>query len=178
MAEAVTVARPYAEAAFRLAREKRALDAWSRMLNVLEVVVSDERVARCIGDPNVHAAQLESLILGVCGERLDGAGRNLVQVLVQNGRLALMSEIRRLYEQLKVEHEGVLEAQIESAFELDAAQVAQLVAKLEAKYSRKVQAEVNVDKRLIGGVRIIIGDEVYDASVRGRLEAMSAALIH
>ena len=178
MAEAITIARPYAEAAFRLARARHTLEPWSRMLELLDVVVGDELVARCIDDPNVAATQLESLVLGVCGEHLDGAGRNFVQILVQNGRLALVPEIRRLYEQLKIEHEGELEAQIQSAFAIDAAQAGQLVAKLEARYQRKVRAEVSVDQSLIGGVRIVVGDQVFDASVRGKLDAMSAALIH
>ena len=177
MAETITIARPYAEAAFKLAREKKSLDPWSQMLELLDAVVRDEQVARCIGNPNVTGAQLESLLLGICGARLDGAGRNFVQVLVQNGRLAVVPEIRALYEQLKLEHEGILEAQIQSAFEIDDAQIAQLVAKLETKYQRKVRAQVSVDPQLIGGVKIVVGDKVFDATVRGRLEAMSAALI-
>ena len=177
MAETITIARPYAEAAFKLARENESLGPWSQMLELLDVVVRDEQVTRCIGNPNVTGGQLESLLLGVCGERLDGAGRNFVQLLVQNNRLAVVPEIRALYEQLKLEHEGILEAQIQSAFEIDDAQVAQLVAKLETRYQRKVRAQVSVDPQLIGGVKIVVGDKVFDATVRGRLEAMSAALI-
>lgn len=176
MAETITIARPYAEAAFRLAREGKALDRWSRMLGLLDTVVQDARVAQRIGDPNVSSRQLEALILGVCGEQLDGAGRNFVQVLVDNGRLVLMPEIRSVFEQLKREHEGVLEAQIYSAFAIDDAQVTQLTGRLESKYQRKVRAHVSVDPQLIGGVKIVVGDKVFDATVRGRLDAMSAAL--
>ena len=177
MAETITIARPYAEAAFKLARENDSLGPWSRMLELLDAVVRDEHITRRIGNPNVTGGQLESLLLGICGERLDGAGRNFVQLLVQNNRLPVVPEIRALYEQLKLEHEGILEAQIQSAFEIDDAQVAQLVAKLENRYQRKVRARVSVDPRLIGGVKIVVGDKVFDATVRGRLEAMSAALI-
>jgi F-type H+-transporting ATPase subunit delta len=177
MAESLTIARPYAEAAFKLAREKNTLDAWSRMLELLEIVVADERVARCIGDPNLSRRQLESLLLGICGEQLDGGGRNFVQVLVANGRLTVIPEIRTLFEQLKLEQQGVLEAEIHSAFSIDAEQVKQLVARLEAKYQRKVRARVSIDPQLIGGVKIVVGDKVVDATVRGRLDAMSAALI-
>jgi F-type H+-transporting ATPase subunit delta len=177
MAESVTIARPYAEAAFKLAQEKNQLEAWSQMLRLLDLVVQDAAVARSIGDPKVSAEQLQGLILGVCGEQLDGAGRNFVQVLEHNNRLALLPEIRAMFEQLRLTHEGVLEAQIHSAFAMDDAQVAQVVKKLESKYQRKVRAEVSVDAKLIGGIKIVVGDKVVDATVRGKLDAMSAALI-
>ena len=177
MAETVTIARPYAEAAFKLAHEVNRLEPWSQMLELLELVVGDAEVARCVGDPNVSAQQMESLILGVCGERLDGAGRNFVQVLVHNDRLALMPEIRAMFEALRLAQEGVVEAEIYSAFAIDDAQVAQLVNKLESKYQRKVSAQVIVDPALIGGIKIVVGDKVVDATVRGKLDAMSAALI-
>jgi F-type H+-transporting ATPase subunit delta len=177
MAEIVTIARPYAEAAFKLAHEENRLEPWSQMLGLLELVAGDAEVARCIGDPNVTAQQLESLILGVCGERLDGAGRNFVQVLVHNDRLAFLPEIRAMFEAQRLAQAGVLEAEIYSAFAIDDTQVAQLVNKLESKYQRKVRAQVSVDSTLIGGIRIVVGDKVVDATVRGRLDAMSAALI-
>lgn len=176
MAETITIARPYAEAAFRLAKEKNAFDRWSRMLALLELVVKDERLARCIGDPNVSSRQLASLVLGVCGEQLDGAGRNFVQVLVDNGRLGVVPEMRVLFEALRRAHEGVLEAQIYSAFALDDEQKRRLVGQLESKYQRKVMAQVSVDPQLIGGVKIVIGDKVLDATVRGKLDTMAAAL--
>lgn len=177
MAESVTIARPYAEAAFKLAREKNRLEAWSQMLRLLDLVVQDAAVAGSISDPNVNSEKLQGLILGVCGEQLDGAGRNFVQVLEHNNRLTLLPEIRAMFEALRLEHDGVLEAEIHSAFAIDDAQVAQLVNKLEGKYQRKVRARVSVDAKLIGGIKIVVGDKVVDATVRGRLDAMSAALI-
>jgi F-type H+-transporting ATPase subunit delta len=178
MAELTTIARPYAEAAFRLALEGNALQHWSDMLSLVEAVARDEQVASRIGDPNVDEHALESLILGTLGDRLDGAGRNLVQVLVQNGRLELLPQIRGLYEELKREHEGVLEAKIISALPVTEDQVRPLLAALEKKYGRKVSAQVEVDPQLIGGARIVVGDKVIDATVRGRLDAMAAALNH
>jgi F-type H+-transporting ATPase subunit delta len=178
MAELVTVARPYAEAAFKIALENRTLQQWSDMLELVEAVVTHEGVSARIGDPNVDEQALEGLILGALGERLDGRGRNLVQVLVQNGRLELVPHIRALYEDLKRDHEGVLEAKIISALPIDDEQVQSLVAALEKKYGRKVSTQVEVDPDLIGGARIIVGDKVIDATVRGRLDAMAAALSH
>jgi len=177
MAESVTIARPYAEAAFKLAREKNQLEGWSQMLRLLDLVMQDASVARSISDPNVSSEKLQGLILGVCGEQLDGAGRNFVQVLEHNNRLSLLPEIRAMFEALRLEHEGVLEAEIQSAFAIDDAQVAQLVKKLEGKYKRNVRARVSVDAKLIGGIKIVVGDKVVDATVRGKLDAMSAALI-
>jgi F-type H+-transporting ATPase subunit delta len=178
MAELVTIARPYAEALFKLAREKSNLPGWTEMLALLEAVVSDDRVRSCIGDPNLDARQLESLILGVVGDRLDGFGRNLVQVLIHNGRLELVPEIRSLYEELRREQERIVEATIVSALPVSDEQVNELVARLEARYQRKVTARVEIDAQLIGGVRIVVGDQVIDATVRGRLDAMAAALTH
>jgi F-type H+-transporting ATPase subunit delta len=181
MAELVTVARPYAEAAFKLALEQNkgeGLERWSDMLGLVDAVVSDENVKSRIGDPNVEERALESVILGALGERLDGQGRNLVQVLIQNGRLDLISEIRTVYEDLKREHLGVVEAKIISAMPVEDEQVRQLLASLERKYGRKVNAQVEVDPELIGGARIVVGDKVIDATVRGRLDAMAAALAH
>jgi F-type H+-transporting ATPase subunit delta len=146
------------------------------MLSLLESVVQDEQIAPRIGDPNVDDRALESLMLGILGDRLDGAGRNLVQVLIQNGRLELVPHIRSLYEELRREHEGVLDAKIISALPIGDDQVRPLLAALEKKYGRKVTAQLEVDPELIGGARIVVGDKVIDATVRGRLDAMAAAL--
>jgi F-type H+-transporting ATPase subunit delta len=178
MAEPVTVARPYAEAVFKLAVEGNTLAAWSDALANINGVVGDARVQACISDPNVSAQQLESLVLGVIGDKMSGDARNFVQVLVQNNRLDLMPLIRSHFEALKREQEGVLEAKIISALPMDDAQVKQLVAQLETKYQRKVTAQVETDVSLIGGVKIVVGDKVIDASVRGKLDAMAAALTH
>jgi F-type H+-transporting ATPase subunit delta len=178
MAEPITVARPYAEAAFKLAQEKHALEAWSTMLAVLETVVCDPSVAQRIGDPNVSDQQLEALIIGVGEQQFDTYHRNFVQVLVQSKRLSLLPEIRGIFEQLKLEQEGIVDAQIYSAYDLDDAQTLRLVIKLEAKYQRKVRAKIHINTQLIGGVKIVVGDKVFDATVRGKLDAMSAALTY
>ena len=178
MAELATIARPYAEAAFRLALENRNLAGWSDMLALLGGVVADETIASRIGDPNVDDRALESLLLGVFGDKLDGQGRNFLQVLIHNGRLLLLPQIREQYEELRRENEGVLEARIISALPMDDDQVQRLVKVLEQKHGRKVNAQVEVDPELIGGARIVVGDKVIDATVRGRLDAMAAALAH
>ena len=178
MAELATIARPYAEAAFRIALESEGLDRWSDTLQLLDAAVSDEALASRLHDPNVSNEALEGVLLGALGERLDGPGRNFVQVLIQNGRLDLVREIKAQYDELKREHLGVLEARIVSAMPMNDDQVRPLVSALEAKYKRRVNAQVEVDPQLIGGARILVGDKVIDATVRGRLDAMRAALAH
>lgn len=178
MAELVTIARPYAEAVFKLAREKSALAAWSDALELLDAVIANPEVQARIGDPKVSARDLEALVLGVVGDRVDGAGRNLVQVLIANGRLELMPQIRGLFDSLRREHEGVLQVRITSALPVADDQLNSLVAALEQKYRKKVSVQVDIDPQLIGGVRAAVGDKVIDATVRGRLDAMATALTH
>jgi F-type H+-transporting ATPase subunit delta len=176
MAEVTTVARPYAEAVFDLARGQGSLSAWSAALARLSEASNHPEVRRCVNNPKLTSAQLVDLFLSFGDEANAVEARNFLQLLADNDRLELLPQIRELYEDMKNHHEGVLEARVASAFPLDAPQIAKLVGQLEAKYQRKIEPEVAVDKELIGGVRIVIGDEVIDASVRGKLESMRAAL--
>jgi F-type H+-transporting ATPase subunit delta len=178
MAELATIARPYAEAAFRIAAENQAFSIWSDMLSLIEAVVTDENVRSRIGDPNVDDRALEAFVLGTLGDRLDVGGRNFVQVLIANGRLELIPHIRALYDEMRRGHEGVVEARIISALPMGEEQAQELVRALEARYGRKVNAHIEIDAELIGGARIVVGDKVIDASVRGRLDQMAAALAH
>lgn len=176
MAEPSTIARPYAEAVFRLADAQGKLAEWSTALANLASVAADARMHTVIGDPNRSAAQVAGMVIAVLAGKLGGDAENLVRVLAENGRLDVVSEIRAQYEALKNEREGVVEAEVFTAFELDAAQVADLVSRLEQKTGRKVKARVSVDTALIGGVKIIIGDKVIDGSARAQLGALEAAL--
>ena len=176
MAEPSTVARPYAEAVFRLADSQGRLADWSAVLANLSLVASDGRVRAAVGDPNLSAAKVAGLFIAILAGKLSGDAENLVRVLAENGRLDVLSEIRTQYEALKNEREGVVEADVYTAFELDPAQVADLVARLEKNTGRKVKARVSIDKSLIGGIKIVIGDKVIDGSARAQLGALEAAL--
>ena len=176
MAENITIARPYAEAVFKLAKEKNTLAEWAKMLALLETVVQDPHVIAYSTNPNFSAEQIESLLLGICGKKLDGMGRNFVQVLTRNDRLPLLPQIRELFEALKAEQEGVLEVKIDSAFPLSKKQTGELERRLKERYQRKIVTQVSVEPELIGGVKIAVGDHVLDATVRGKLEAMRTAL--
>ncbi len=176
MAEARTVARPYAEAVFKLARAGNTLPAWSDMLRLTATVAGDERIRTLIGNPKIPARRLGELLLSICNGKLNSEGRNFILLLVENHRVEILPQVSELFEQLKAQHEGVLEANIASAFAMSDVQLKDLVLNLEAKFKRKIEAKVSVNPELIGGVKVEIGDEVLDASVRGKLEAMAIAL--
>jgi F-type H+-transporting ATPase subunit delta len=176
MSELSTLARPYAEAVFRMAQGENDLAGWSSRVQSLALIVSDAQLARLIADPAVAADRVASLIIEVGGTDLGERGANFVKVLAENDRLSLLPEISAQFETLKAKAEGTLEATITSAQELSQAQVDDLVAGLKAKFNRAVNVQVAVDPELIGGAVIAIGDQVIDGSVKGRLQRMSFAL--
>ncbi len=175
MAESLTIARPYAEAAFKLALEGNALASWAGALARLAVVAGTEVARELIGTPQLSNAQVAAVVADAAGQ-LASEQKNFVQVLADNERLAVLPEISTLFDALRNAHEGVLDARIASAYPLDEQQAAGIVAALEQKYGKQIKATVHVDAELIGGVSIRIGDEVIDASVRGKLAQMAGAL--
>jgi F-type H+-transporting ATPase subunit delta len=176
MAELTTIARPYAEAAFALAREENALPVWSERLRYLEAIVADPGVARALDNPNLTAGDKASLLLSIAAERLDTTGRNFVRVLVEADRVALLPQIAALFDALRNEAEGVATARIDSALPLSDAELATLTATLAKRFGKKIEATVNVDPGLIGGARITVGDTVIDASVQAQLQSMANQL--
>ena len=176
MAEPSTVARPYAEAAFKLADEAAALAKWSEMLAALAQVAQNERVRTAIADPNLSDAKVAGVFISILSGKLSGEAENFVRVLARNDRLSLLPEIRQQFEVLKNEREGVIEAEVQSAFELNEAQLKDLVERLEKRTGRKVRPHVSVDRELIGGVKIVLGDKVIDGSARAQLAALETAL--
>ena len=176
MAEPSTIARPYAEAAFRLADAAGKLGEWSAALANLAAVADDGRVRAATGDPNLSTAQVAGLFISILAGRLPADGENFVRVLAENGRLDVLKEIRAQFEALKNEREGVIEAEVVSAFDMGKAQLADLVSRLEKSTGRKVKARLSVDKELIGGVKVVLGDKVIDGSARAQLGALENAL--
>jgi F-type H+-transporting ATPase subunit delta len=176
MAEVSTIARPYAEAVFRLADASGKLGDWSDMLGNLAQVAADPGVAAAIADPNLTSPKVAGMFIGILGGRLTGEAENLVRVLAENKRLEVLAEIASQFELLKNEREGMVEAEIVSAFPLDDAQLRALLSQLETKAGMRVKAQVSVDSELIAGVRVVIGDKVIDGSVRAQLAALEATL--
>lgn len=176
MAELTTIARPYAEAAFQLARDRNALPVWSAQLKLASRVVADPRVAEALDNPKLDAPAKESLLLSICGDGLNAEGRNFVKLLVEADRIGLMPIIAGQFDTLKDDAEGVAKATIETAFPLEGAELAELTSALERRFKRKIEAEVVVNADLIGGARITVGDNVIDGTVQERLRAMAVQL--
>jgi len=176
MAEPSTIARPYAEAVFRLAREQGRLVEWSDMLAVLEAVAVDEQMVPVLASPRPAPAQLAALFIDIAGDALDDAGRNLVRLLAENRRLRNIQALRVQYEGLRAEEEGTLSAELVSALPVDDTVRDALAAALGVRLKRKVALRTSVDPDLLGGAVIRAGDMVIDGSVRGRLQRLATQL--
>ena len=176
MAETVTIARPYAQAVFRLGKEGQSLAVWSERLQRLSAVAQDPEMANVIGNPKLSAKQVVDLFISLTGDVRDKELSSFISLLAENERFDVLPEIREIFEQLKSADEGVKEAVITSAYPLDDAQLAPLVKQLESHFGSHLQPRVEVDASLIGGVKVAVGDQILDASVRGKLDAMATAL--
>jgi F-type H+-transporting ATPase subunit delta len=176
MAELVTLARPYAKAAFEVALGAGKLSEWQAMLNTAGAVVSDRKVRAALASPALTSEQQSELMLGVCGDALDAKASNLVRSLASNKRLSLLPEIAVQFQKLKAQQEKIVGVQIRSAFPMDEAVAARLSQALGKKWQCQVELQTEVDASLLGGVVIKAGDTVIDASVRGRMQKLAEAL--
>ncbi len=176
MAEISTIARPYAVAAFNLAKQQKALAKWSDMLGFAASVANDAQMQAYIQDPKVVSSELQAAFLKVAGDKLNEHGQNLIKVLVEYRRLSVLPAITAAFEELKALDEGTLEAQIIAAAKPSAAEVKDLVKRLEVKFGKKIEANVSLDSELIGGIKIIVGDTVIDASVKSQLQNLAYSL--
>jgi F-type H+-transporting ATPase subunit delta len=174
--ESTTIARPYAEAIFSRALETQGLDLWSDMLGLLSSVVQDPAIAGLVASPKLNRDQLAELLLEIGGGRLSTEGQNLVKLLVDNGRAAVLPEIARLFETMKSEQEGAVDVQVSSAFPVKPAEEQALAEALKRKLGRDVRITSEIDPELIGGVRVRAGDLVIDGSVSGQLQQLAHAL--
>jgi F-type H+-transporting ATPase subunit delta len=181
MAELVTVARPYAKAAFTFAQEKSASEAkafaeWSAMLGFAAAVMSDKAVAKALDNPQLTADKKAELFIKICGDKLNSAGKQFVHQLAQNKRLKALPQVSVLFEKLLAEQQRKQEVQVASAYPLSAAEQESLKKTLAKKLGKEVNLQSEVDKALIGGVIIRAGDMVIDSSVRGKLQQLSHVL--
>ena len=174
--DATTIARPYAEAIFKRAVETDKLEVWSDMLDFLAAAVRDHTLSGLIASPKLNRAQLGELMLEIGGGRLNEEGQNLVRLLVQNKRLAVLPEIAQLYAARRAEHEGTVDVHVVSAFRLMPAQEQQIAEALKAKLGREVRITSEEDAGLIGGFRLRAGDMVIDGSVSGQLTQLANEL--
>jgi F-type H+-transporting ATPase subunit delta len=176
MAELTTVARPYAEAAFRAAVEAKEVTTYSEKLKQLGAVAGTRDAATLLGNPKVSTREKADVLFSVSGGNVPDTLQNLTNSLIDNQRATLLPFISEHFERLQREHDGVVKAVITSAFPLSDADRESLVEGLAKRYHRRVDAEVKIDPSLIGGARIQVGDDVIHASVRDTLDQMAAAL--
>lgn len=175
MAELATIARPYAEALFRVAKSAD-LTGWTGLVSEMAQVAAHPDVYALAHNPKVSDDQISSAFISALKSPVGAEAKNFIDMLVQNDRLTLLPEIATQFHALKNADEGAADAEIVSAFELSPAQLTDLVATLEKKFGRKLTPTVVVDNSLIGGVRVVVGDEVLDTSVRAKLQQMQVAL--
>jgi F-type H+-transporting ATPase subunit delta len=177
MAEAITTARPYAQAAFDEALKLNALKAWSEILLSLADAVIHPEVHAVITNPRVSKKQVESLMEALAGKDATKQQQNFVRVLADNQRLQLLPEIAALFETLKSDAEKTVNVVVDAAFELSSAQQDKIVSSLKKRLGREIKLTCQVNKELLGGVVIRAGDKVIDGSARTRLVEMANALV-
>ena len=177
MAEIATLARPYANAAFNLAKEQRRLDQWSRMLAVVAAAAQTDEAHALIGTPALTDSVKARRLIEVVEDHLDDRGRRFVHVLADNKRLGLLPEIATQFEALKAEAEKVVDVEIATAVALADEQIDAYSKALERRFEREVHVNVAVDPALVGGAVIRAGDIVIDGSLRDRLTRLNEALL-
>ena len=175
MAELATLARPYAEALFQVAA-KGDLKQAAEQIDALSAVAANAQLLRFAGDPKATTAQIFDVITSVIRTPLSAEAKNLLRTVIDNGRLEALPEIAAQFHVLANANAGISDATLYSAFPIAPAQLADVVASLEKRFGRKLNATVQVQPELIGGIRVVVGDEVLDTSIQARLDQMKAAL--
>ena len=177
MAEKSTIARPYAQAAFDIAKEAGDLKGWSDMLQLLAVVASDALMQDMISNPAIETSKVVDVMTGVAGDNLNDTAKNFVNVLAENHRLNVLPQIAELYEHHRAEAEKTVEAEVTSAFPLSDAQKQQLIDALKNRLGRDVSLVAKTDENIIGGAIVRAGDLVIDGSVSSQLEKLGNSLM-
>ena len=175
MSQALTLARPYARAAFGIARDGGDFAKWSGMLGFAARVAGDPAVATLLGNPELQRADAVALL---APEDADATFSDFLALLAGNHRLRLLPEIAGLYEELRAEAEHIVKARVTSATALPAGELDTIKAALKQRFGREVEVETAVDESLIGGAVIAAGDTVIDGSLRGQLSRLQSALAH
>lgn len=176
MAESITLARPYANAAFEVALADKALAPWSQMLASLAAVCADPKVSALLKNPALTAEKQSQALLEICGDAVSDKGQNLVKLLAENRRLVLLPQISSIFDVLKAAQEKSIDVDVATAYQLSDEVVAQLTQALQKRLDRQVRLNTRVDQKLIGGAVIRAGDTVIDNSVRGKLNKLAESL--
>ena len=173
MLEHTTIARPYARAVFEQAKEENDFDRWSGLLNILVIIVTDNRMKSLIDNPKVSDEMLFGIIQDICGNTLSNTGNNFVRILIDAGRLTVLPEILQLYHKMRVDSEGLAEVEVVSAYPLSDDQTRAISEAMTKRLGKKIDITARIDNSLIGGAVIRTGDSAIDASIRGRLRQLS-----
>lgn len=176
MAEVISVARPYAVAAFDEAKKLGDLKGWSQLLQSAAEAVLNPEVQTLVNNPRVSRGQLEGLMLALCGEQASKEQGNFIKLLAENQRLAVLPEITALFEVMRAEAEKSIDVTVTSAFELDEPQKQKIAAAMTKRMGREVRLSCETDSELLGGIIIRAGDKVIDGSARTRLAELANAL--
>ncbi len=176
MSEQATLARPYAAAVFKRAKETDATATWSQSLAFMSAVLKNEDISVVIDNPKVNKERLSALMLDICQEHINEENGNFLKLLVHNNRLMLLPVIAKLFEAYKAEDEGYVEVEVFTAYALSKEAKQKFTTTLEKTLGKKILMNVAVDKSLIGGVLVRAGDRVIDGSIKGRLQHMQKAL--
>jgi F-type H+-transporting ATPase subunit delta len=174
MAELATIARPYAEALYKSSQAELAGE--SNWLDALAAVAANTQLLSFADNPKVTPQQVFDVVCDVARVQLPAAGQNFLRAIIDNGRLEALPEIARQFRELRNAQSGSSDAIVYSAFPMSAEQVADITQALQKRFGRKLNVAVREDASLIGGIRVAVGDEVLDTSVKARLEQMKAAL--
>jgi len=174
MAELATIARPYAEALFKASVSD--LSGAATWVAALQDIASNSQLQAFAENPNVTSAQVFDVIAGVSKVALPEMAKNFLRTVIDNGRLNALPEIAEQFRALKNAQSGSADAVVYSAFAIDSAALAELAITLEKRFARKLNVSVELQADLIGGIRVVVGDEVLDTSVKARLEQMKVAL--
>jgi F-type H+-transporting ATPase subunit delta len=174
MAELATIARPYAEALFKAsAQDLSTTAAW---VDELAAIAGNAQLLQFADSPKVTAVQVFDVVTGVAKSALNDHAKNFLRAVIDNGRLSALPEIASQFRALKNAQSGSSDAVVHSAFPIDGAALAEVATTLEKRFGRKLNVTVELQPDLIGGIRVVVGDEVLDTSVKARLEQMKVAL--
>lgn len=175
MSELITVARPYAKAAFDFALEQHQLDKWQEMLQFSALVVENDEVANYIGS-SLSPAKIAETFIAICADQLDQYGQNFIRIMAENKRLMTLPSVLAEFLAYRAEYESTKEVEVTSATELSEAQKTKIAKAMEKRLNCKVRIVSKIDKALIAGVIIRVGDTVIDGSSRGQLNRLANEL--
>lgn len=176
MSAYITLARPYAKAIFNQAKSANKVQQWSQWLEYLEVLITDSEMDAFIRSPKSSKGQVTDLLVDIAGDNIDDEARNLIKLLTMNKRLAIVTDIRALYEQYRADDEGSVNVQVTVAYPLEDNERNTIISALQATLDKKIQIDTTVDPSIIGGIVVRAGDHTIDGSVLGNLKRLEKIL--